>query len=146
MAFDPTKPVQGSEIDANELRNQFNSLKALIDAVPAGPPGPAGPEGPAFSSVQIGTVTTGAPGTPAEASVATFGNNVELSFTIPAGQPGPGVSFDDMTSAIALAISGTARNPMTVSDLFLSPTDPPSQADLLTVIAKINELLAALRR
>jgi len=146
MAFDPTKPVQGSEIDANELRNQFNSLKALIDAVPAGPPGPAGPEGPAFSSVQIGTVTTGAPGTPAEASVATFGNNVEISFTIPAGQPGPGVSFDDMTSAIGLAISGTARNPMTVSDLFLSPTDPPSQADLLTVIAKINELLAALRR
>jgi len=146
MAFDPTRPVHGSEIDADELRNQFNALKGLIDTIPAGPPGPAGPQGPVFASVQIGTVTTGAPGTPAEASVATFGNNVEISFTIPAGQPGPGVSFDDMTSAIGLAISGTARNPMTVSDLFLSPTDPPSQADLLAVIAKINELLAALRR
>ena len=146
MSFDPTKPVNGARVVAAELRDQFNGLKALIDAVPAGPPGPAGPEGPAFSSVQIGTVTTGAPGTPAEASVATFGNNVEISFTIPAGQPGPGVSFDEMTSAIGLAISGTARNPMTVSDLFLSPTDPPSQADLLAVIAKINELLAALRR
>ena len=146
MPFDPTIPADGAFATGAALRGQFNSLKALIDAVPAGPPGPAGPEGPAFSSVQIGTVTTGAPGTPAEASVATFGNNVEISFTIPAGQPGPGVSFDDMTSAIGLAISGTARNPMTVSDLFLSPTDPPSQADLLAVIAKINELLAALRR
>ena len=146
MPFDPTKPATGSPNSSAEMRDQLNALKALIDAVPAGPPGPVGPEGPVFASVQIGTVTTGAPGTPAEASVATFGNNVEISFTIPAGQPGPGVSFDDMTSAIALAISGTARNPMTVSDLFLSPTDPPSQADLLTVIAKINEMLAALRR
>jgi hypothetical protein len=32
MAFDPTKPVEGSEIDAAELRNQFNGLKALNDA------------------------------------------------------------------------------------------------------------------
>ena len=32
MAFDPTKPVEGSEIDAAELRNQFNALKALNDA------------------------------------------------------------------------------------------------------------------
>ena len=33
MAFDPTKPVEGTEIDAAELRNQFNALKALYDAV-----------------------------------------------------------------------------------------------------------------
>jgi hypothetical protein len=32
MAFDPTKPVEGTEIDAAELRNQFNALKALVDA------------------------------------------------------------------------------------------------------------------
>ena len=32
MAFDPTKPVEQTEIDAAELRNQFNALKALIDA------------------------------------------------------------------------------------------------------------------
>jgi hypothetical protein len=32
MAFDPTKPVEGSEIDARELRNQFNALQAQITA------------------------------------------------------------------------------------------------------------------
>jgi prefoldin subunit 5 len=32
MTFDPTKPVEGTEIDAVELRNQFNALKTLIDA------------------------------------------------------------------------------------------------------------------
>ena len=32
MPFDPTKPVEQTEIDAVELRNQFNALKALIDA------------------------------------------------------------------------------------------------------------------
>ncbi len=32
MAFDPTKPVEGSEIDAAELRNQFNALQSQIAA------------------------------------------------------------------------------------------------------------------
>ena len=32
MAFDPTLPIAGEEIDAVELRAQFNALKALIDA------------------------------------------------------------------------------------------------------------------
>lgn len=33
MAFDPTKPVEGSEIDAAELRNQFNALQEQITAL-----------------------------------------------------------------------------------------------------------------
>ena len=32
MPFDPTRPVPQTEIDADELRDQFNSLKALNDA------------------------------------------------------------------------------------------------------------------
>jgi hypothetical protein len=32
MAYDPTKPTNNSPILAAELRNQFNALKALIDA------------------------------------------------------------------------------------------------------------------
>ena len=32
MAFDPNKPVELTEVDAVFLRNQFNALKALIDA------------------------------------------------------------------------------------------------------------------
>ena len=32
MAFDPAKPVEGSDLDAVEMRDQLNALKALIDA------------------------------------------------------------------------------------------------------------------
>jgi uncharacterized coiled-coil protein SlyX len=32
MAFDPTKPVAGAEIDANELRDQYNGLNDTITA------------------------------------------------------------------------------------------------------------------
>ena len=46
MAFNPNEPQNGDEVDANVLRDQFNGLKEIIDAVPAGPPGPQGPQGP----------------------------------------------------------------------------------------------------
>ena len=32
MPFDPSRPVAQTEIDADELRAQFNALKALYDA------------------------------------------------------------------------------------------------------------------
>ena len=32
MAFDPTKPANGAPIVSAELRDQFNALKALVDA------------------------------------------------------------------------------------------------------------------
>src|SRR4051812_14413522 len=35
MPFNPTLPVDASLIEADELRNQFNGLKALIDALAA---------------------------------------------------------------------------------------------------------------
>ena len=142
MPFDPTKPVQGSEIDADELRAQFNGLKTLIDAVPAGPPGP---EGPAFASVQIGSVTTVDPSTAAAASVSVLGNTVELSFSIPKGETG-GVSSSDVSAAISAEISGTARNPNTVSLLGTTVSNPPTQSELEAVIAKVNELIGALAR
>jgi hypothetical protein len=34
MAFDPTLPATNSPIVSAELRNQFNGLKALVDAQP----------------------------------------------------------------------------------------------------------------
>ena len=45
MAFDPTLPQPHLQLDANIVRNQFNALKDLIDAVPVGPAGPPGPAG-----------------------------------------------------------------------------------------------------
>ena len=35
MAFDPTKPAPGDDLDAVLIRAQFNSLKALINALSA---------------------------------------------------------------------------------------------------------------
>ncbi len=145
MAFDPTIPQNGTDIDAVEIRTQLNGLKALIDAVPAGPAGPQGPVGPALASIQIASVTTGTPGTPAAASVNMNGNNAELSFTIPAGETG-GVSSTDVTNAIANEISGTARNPNTVSMLGISISNPPTQGELQAVLDKVNELIGSLQR
>ncbi len=54
-----------------------------------GAQGPTGPTGPAIN-LEIGTVTTGAPGTAASASINSLGNNsYTLDLTIPQGPTGP---------------------------------------------------------
>ena len=59
---------------------------------PQGPQGETGPQGPAGVvpdiTLTIGTVTTGAPGTDAEASITGTSPNFVLNLTIPQGQPG----------------------------------------------------------
>lgn len=45
MPFNPNIPLDGSLMEAGDMRSQFNGLKTLIDQVPAGPPGPQGPQG-----------------------------------------------------------------------------------------------------
>ncbi|MCX7010109.1 MAG: hypothetical protein NTY53_23205 [Kiritimatiellaeota bacterium] len=47
MSFDPNEPQNGEQIDATPVRNNFNALKALIDAIPPGNVGPQGIQGPA---------------------------------------------------------------------------------------------------
>jgi hypothetical protein len=143
MPFDPLKPATGSPLSSEEMREQPNALKALVDAVPAGPPGPVGP---AFSTIQVGSVTTGTPGSPAGAQVNVSGNSVELSFTIPQRDPGSGVTSTDVTNAIANEISGTARNPSSVSSLSMSINNPPTQSDVQALMDKLNELIGALMR
>jgi len=44
-AFDPTQPVADSDLISAPIRDNFNALKQLIDAVPPGPVGPPGPAG-----------------------------------------------------------------------------------------------------
>ena len=144
MPYDPTYPADGILIRAVEMRNQFQGLKSAIDAIPAGPAGPAGPQGPAFSSIQIGSVTTGTPGSPAGAQVNVFGSNVELSFTIPAGDMGAPGEVSNAT--LAGEISGTARNPNSVAPIPFTVSNPPTQAELQAVVDKVNELIASLQR
>ncbi len=60
------------------------------EAGPAGPqgePGPAGEDG-LTPTLTIGTVTTGEPGTEAEASITGTAPNFVLNLTIPQGEPG----------------------------------------------------------
>lgn len=101
MAFNPSLPVAGSEIDAVELRAQFNGLRDEVAAIPAGPPG-----------------ANGADGAPGEVSAA-----------------------DLLNERI-----NHARNPTGVAALGLMVSDPPTQAELQVVAAKLDELIVALRR
>jgi hypothetical protein len=43
-------------------------------------------------------------------------------------------------------VSGTSNNSNCVSTISLSVSDPPTQAEMQQVVAKLNELIAALRR
>jgi len=117
MPFDPSLPVNGSEVASAELRGQFNGLKALIDAVPAGPtgsagekgdkgdPGDAGPAGNNGADGQPGPVGEGGPEGPAGRAIVGIRDNgdgralIDMSdgttygpYIIasgPAGPPGP---------------------------------------------------------
>ena len=103
MAFDSSKPVDGTRIVAAELRSQFNGLNDKIDAVPAGPPGPAGAQGeqgPAGPQGDVGPQgPQGEPGgvnpeldplfTASEAAKLVDGDKAKLDSAV---QPGSNVS------------------------------------------------------
>jgi hypothetical protein len=157
MSFDPTKPVEGTEIDAAELRNQFNGLKALVDAVPAGPPGPQGPQGAQGSEgpqgpegrhvvnvyddgygraiVQMSDGSTYGPYSIASGPVGPQGVQ---------GPPGPAgeVTFSDLSAAIA----GTSNNSNSISILDMTVSDPPTQMEVQNIANRVDQLILALRR
>jgi hypothetical protein len=76
MPFDPNLPQELTPADAAQMRNQFNGLKALIDAVSG------------VTSAVVDGVTTLDPGLPANASVSVIGNTLHLTFDIPRGNDG----------------------------------------------------------
>ena len=65
-------------------------------------------------------------------------------FTVSAGETGSSGEVSNAT--LSGEIAGTARNPNTVSMLGITVSNPPTQGELEQVIAKINELVAALAR
>ena len=77
MPFDPAKPAFGSPDSSAEMRDQFNGLKELIDAMSG------------VTSVQVDAVNTVAPGEPANVSVSIAGGVLHFSFDIPSGADGP---------------------------------------------------------
>ena len=100
MVFDPTKPVEDSPLDAAEVRDQFNSLKALIDA----------------QAAQISALQTALNAKP---------------------------SMDDVNAAIA---ANSSANVNSMEGLDNSPSDPPTQGDVLQLYYFGNNLLNALKR
>lgn len=153
MPYDPSQPVDHSDLDAQVVRNQFNGLKDLIDAG-------------LLTGVVVDAVNTLGPGQPATVSADLTGGVLHLSFSIPAGndgaqgpqgssgtdgqqgQPGqPGQPGEVSNAALASAIGGTSSNSNAVPTLDTPFTnDPPTPADLELLRAEVNELLLALRR
>ena len=142
-SFNPSLPVDGSLIVAGELRDQFNGLDAMIQAIP-----------PGVNSAQVDAVNTLPPGTPATAYAAVAGPVLHLEFGIPEGyegpqgEPGPpgDVSTPQMESAIYQAIQYTASNVNQVGPLSLPISDPPTQSEVEQILAKLNELITVLYR
>jgi hypothetical protein len=86
MPFNPNLPVEGTPVDAAEMRAQLNALKALIDAKP---------------------------------------------------------SMDDVNAAI---VANSSANVNSMEGPEGSPSDPPTQQDVLTLYYFGNNLLSALKR
>jgi hypothetical protein len=117
MAFDPTLPGNLSVIDAEELRNQFNGLKALIDAVPAGPQGPAGPSGATGAQGPAGaTGATGATGPAGAAGISVPVGGVCAWMKDLSGVPALPSEFVECNGQV-LSDAGSPLNGVTIPNL-----------------------------
>ncbi|MEI7731430.1 MAG: hypothetical protein WCO56_17785 [Verrucomicrobiota bacterium] len=117
MSFDPNKPVEGTPLDAQELRQQFNGLDARINDIPAGPPGPPGPQGPP-------------------------GNDGQPGQQGPMGE----ISAQNLADAINNVLNNSSANSNGVATMEITASDPPTQWEVGTIINTVNALILALRR
>ena len=166
MPFDPSIPVENTEIDAAQMRSQLTSHKALIDAITT------------LTNAQIDATNTLPPGNPANVTLTTNGNTLHFTFDIPTGDPGPEgpqgaegpqgpegphgadgtpggppgpegpqgppgeVTLQQLTDEIAT----TAQNPINVAPLTFNPDPDYTPAQIQETIDKLNELLSNLQR
>ncbi len=166
MAFDPLLPANNAPVIATELRSQFNGLHSLIQSMPVGPQGPPGPQGPQGADGLQGAQGPTGPG----GSQGPAGAEGPQGLAGPAGPAGPegqggatgaegpvgpqgpegpaGAPGEVTTGQLNSAISTTSANSNTVSQLGAGFTvsDPPTQAEVQQIAAKLDELIAALRR
>ena len=169
MPFDPSIPIENTEIDAAQMRSQLNGLKALIDAITT------------LTNAQIDATNTLPPGNPANVTLPTPGNTLHFTFDIPTGDQGPQgdpgpqgaegpqgpdgpqgadgtpggppgpegpqgppgeVTLQQLTDEIAT----TALNPTNITPLNLPISDPPTQSEVETILTHLNDLITALTR
>lgn len=158
--FDPNLPITGANATSAVLRSQFNSLKALIDAIQM------------LNNAEVDAVNTLPAGDAAGVAVSVVGDTLHFVFDIPQGEPGaegpqgetgpegpagdpggpegpqgeqepPGeVSLAELEAAIA----GTSGNSDGVEVLGMVVSDPPTQGAIQAIADKLDELILALRR
>jgi hypothetical protein len=131
-AFDPALPEDGALVIAGVLRDQFNGLAEMIEAVPT------------ISSAVVDAVNTLPAGDPAEVSVSVMADVLHLTFGIPMGQSGP--PGEVTTAALNAAISTTSSNSNAVVNLNELAEGTYNQTQMQNVINKLDELINALRR
>ena len=167
MPFDPNLPQEETLADAAQMREQLNSLKAMIDAqaaqiaawqaqlnaLPSGPPGPPGQDGaPGVGVIPAGDWWAGSSYTPG--NVVAYQGLVYIALTQPSGAPpdvdaawrllsvpGPAGANGDVTQAALLA--ETAGNVDGVAPLDAGQF---STGESQIMVGKVNEVLGKLQR
>ena len=136
MPYDPNIPQSGTEIDAVQMRGQLNGLNDLINAVPT------------ITSAVVDAVNTLPAGDPAAVDASVTSGVLHLTFGIPEGPSGPPgeVTQAGLDSAIADALALTSSNSNAVSLLSEAADSSYNQTQMQTVMAKLDELILALRR
>jgi hypothetical protein len=115
------------------LSNDGTSARFTF-GIPQGPDGAPGPQGPQGSQGNDGAQGPQGPAGPQ-------GSDGGQGPAGPQGPPG------EVTAAqLATAIASTASNTNPIATLEIAISDPPTQSEVEQVLAKLNELIVALRR
>jgi hypothetical protein len=153
MAFDPTLPLDATRATAAMMRAQYNGLKELIDAGVPGPAGPEGPAGPAGADGPAGPQgPQGEPGIQGPQGIqgdpgGPPGPEGPQGPTGPQGAEGPpGPPGEVTTAQLDVAIADTARNPLGITPLAITFSDPPTAAEAQVIVDFVNTLVATLLR
>ena len=149
MPFDPQWPQNGQLVDADRFREQFTSLKTLIDAI----------QGGGISGVVVDAVNTLPAGSSASVEVSFDGSNVHFTFGIPqgsegmAGSPGPagsdgaaGAPGEVSQAQLDNAMGQTSNNSNAVGQMSISVDTSYNPSQMQAVFDKVDELILALRR
>ncbi len=139
MPFDPSLPSPNSPLQSQVVRDQFQALFNLINAVPV------------VTAAQVDSVTTGSPGDPAGVTASVTGDTLHLGFTLPKGDTGPqGPPFaaavvDGVTTlpANAGATVTATFDGTTVHFDFGIPTGVPGEVSAAQLTDAVNNALGS---
>ncbi len=128
MSYDPNLPLEGTEIDAAQMRSQLQGLKALIDAQ-------------AELISQQGAVLTAQQaqlGSQSAELANLSAQQIDMLLQLAAAQA--------QISTLNGELTQTARNPAGLSPFTAFFSDPMTSGDGNTLQANLNSLLAAVQR